>query len=726
MKRERQRLCRGVVVPALIALLPVAHAADEYGFEDGTAAPPADYTNHVEIGIGFTDDGDGKFGEYGSGLNGALQSDGPFGFGSLRWGASDPASAQYWRIDADTQQGRLLDAAWGVQGDFALGIRGDRVEKIEYGDARHPYPASGATLSLPAGFVPGTSIRDEAWYAGHNIASTREVLGVDGVKHLGEHWTLRLDFESQSKEGEDTLGGNQGFYGVVLLPETLDHRTDLATVRLDYADERLHSTFELHLSEFDNGARRLAYRNAQYAGSLPARPLGLAEFDTGPDNELLRLSTDGGYLLDGGTRLAWFVDWSRGEQDEQLLPLHIDPVYHPTVNPDSPVDSLDGEVERRSLRLSLAGRPFARFDYRLEIDYRDRESGHDPYALPMLSYTGTASGGYSSHVYERETRGFSLEGGYRFPNRARLRGGYEREAVDRGSEAFDPLGHLESYTDATDDDRYWLELKLPRFGALSLALRAEYLLTDPSLSDETLEFIAPGGGQRRATPFFLLERSRDVYALDLDYELGHATALYGSFEVVREDFDNETYGLHSRDARVADLGVSWSPASTLSVSAYLGREEYEIRQTGRQMGGTSVPYSEWLLVSDDDARSLGVNLEWEAIEGRLDLEAEFALLDTQSGYASSEIRNAGIALLTGPTPDVDDELLRLRLGGTWRLSERLDISGRYLWERRDARDWAWDTLLSPAAATTASSLGFAWARPDYDAQVLMMALRYRF
>jgi len=64
--------------------------------------------------------------------------------------------------------------------------------------------------------------------------------------------------------------------------------------------------------------------------------------------------------------------------------------------------------------------------------------------------------------------------------------------------------------------------------------------------------------------------------------------------------------------------------------------------------------------------------------------------------------------------------------GTYRWNERVELSGRYIWERRDAEDWGWDTLLTPAAATTASAIGFTYQRPDYDASAVIVALRYRF
>ncbi len=727
MDTTRKALCAALALASAALASGASRAQDEYGFEDESApAPRPAYDNYVEIGIGHTEDGNGKFGEYTSDVNDAFQDDGPFGVGGLRWSGRDADAARAWQVELGTGSARLLTASYEVQGDFAVGLYGDRLKRTEYGEAGLVYPGGGDTLLLPAGFVPGTSTRDSRFYDGEDIASTRETIGLDASKHVADNWTFSVNIENQDKDGEQILGGNQGFSGTAMLPAPVDYNTELMTARAEYATSCLQNALELHLSKFEGGDDSVVFQNAQYAGTA-AYPLGLAEIDLPPDNEFLRLGVDGGYSFDALTRLSWFADWSRGEQDENFQPLHIDPGFYPSIDPAFPQRSLDGEVERSSLKLALVGRPFARFDYRVQYDYRDRDTQHDAYPVLELSYQpDAAASGFSSRVYDKETQRFAVEGGYRFAGRLRLRGGYEYEAIDRDTDEFDPLGVLESFTDATTEDRYWAELKLPEIGALSTKLRAEYSTIDPDLSHQTEEFISPGGIGRRATPFFLLERTQDVYEIDLDYALGTSASVYFSWKSVRDDFDNDTYGLDSRDSDIGNLGFSWSPAEALSLSAYLSREEYDIRQTGRQMGATAVPYSEWRLVSEDDGDAYGVSLDWAVIADRFDIAADLAFVETDSTYVSSPLAQAGVALTTGATPDVNDELLRLNVVGTYRWNERVELSGRYIWERRDAEDWGWDTLLTPAAATTASAIGFTYQRPDYDASAVIVALRYRF
>jgi len=713
MNSKRTALCVAIATAAMAS--SGAFAQDEFGFEDESApvVKPV-HENHIEFGVGYTDDGNGKFGEYNSGVNSALQSDGPFAVGGLRLSSSDSDNATAWQFEAGMGNGRALDAFYKVQGDFTLGFYGDRLEKIEYHKARSPYQGGSNTLLLPAGFRPGTSTRDGAFYSEENIATTRQTFGFDAIKHLSDKWNLSFNAERQDKDGDDTMGGNQGFSGTALLPEPVDYKTDQLTARVEYSEKSWQNGLELYFSQFKNGNAGLVFDNAQFA------PIDLEQLALEPDNEFMRIGIDGGYSFDMRTRLSWFADWSRGKQDENFLPVVLDQNFAPRIDPVFIPSSLDGEVERSAFKLALVGRPLARFDYRLEYDYKNRENQHN--ALPVQLVSGaTASSGYSSHLFDKETQSFAAEGGYRFANRFRIRGGMELLSTDRDTTTVGA-----SFTDTTEEDRYWLELKLPSMGSLSAKVRAEYNTTDADLSDETQEFISPGGVDRRATPFFLLERSEDVYEINVDYAFADSVSLYGSFKVIRDDFDNENYGLHDRESEVANFGLSWSPSNVVAMSAYASFEQYELRQIGRQMGATPVPYSEWNLKTEDESDAFGVTLDWMVVEGRFAIKADLAYLESDSSYISSVRESAGIALLTGAMPDSDDQLLRLNIVGNYRFNEQVDVSARYIYESRSANDWAWDSLLTPGVATTASTIGFAYERPDYDSQALIMAVRYKF
>ena len=748
------------IVGAGLAMAGAAQAQDEYGFEDTSAAKPrVVYENFIELGGGYTDDGNGKFGEYTSGLTDAFQDEGGFPVGSLRLSGGDDATARAWEVSAGVGNGRALEASYGIQNDFGISLYGDRIEKTEYGEAGTVYGGASDTMLLPASYKFTTSFPipaappgsyDAANFSTQDIRHERQIFGLEGFKNIGDAWTVSLGFESQEKSGEDVFGGNQGFSGTALVPEELDTEHQQMRARIDYADRCLQHGIELYLSEFENGNDAIAFQNAIVPGSfVPGnasgtfRPLGIEQVASDPDNRYLRLGMDGGYSMGLMTRLSWFADWSRGEQDEDFLPVVLDTNYYPSVNPVFPYSNLDGEVERANVKLSLVGRPFSRFDYRVQYAYKDRDARHDPLPVNELSYNYNSSApGFTSKVYDKQTQTLGAEAGYRFAGRVKLRGGYEYEEADRDTDEleYDSVARLyspASFTDSTAEDRVWAELSIATIEALTIKLRGEYNVIEADLSEETGEVISPGGIPRRGTPVFLLDRDQEVYEIEANYALGAAASVYARYDVVRDDYDNDTFGLEKRDSEIWNVGFSWSPSDAVALSAYASRESYEFEQIGRQMNqGGPTPYIDWGLDTEDDVDAFGLGMDWAVVENRFSLSADVAYLESDSSYASQFLGStypAGTALpVFGDTPDSQDELLRFSLSGVYRWNERIDVSGRYIYETRDAEDWGWsDQVVGPAtpadpAQASARYLAFAWARPDYSSQLVVMSVRYKF
>ena len=255
------------IVGAGLATAGVARAQDEYGFEDESAAKPKPiYENYIEIGGGYTDDGNGKFGEYTTGVTDAFQEQGGFPVGSLRLSGGDESVARSWDISAGVGNGRSLEASYGVQGNFGVSLYGDRVEKTEYGEAGTVYGDASGTMLLPPDYAyfpvpapsapaipPPPSSYDPAFYSTEDIRSERQILGLEGFKNIGDRWSVSLGFENQDKSGDDVFGGNQGFSGTALVPEELDSEHQQVRARLDYADRCLQNGLELYLSNFENG-----------------------------------------------------------------------------------------------------------------------------------------------------------------------------------------------------------------------------------------------------------------------------------------------------------------------------------------------------------------------------------------------------------------------------------------------------------------------------------------
>ncbi len=647
------------IVGAGLAMAGTAQAQDEYGFEDASAAKPRlVYENFIELGGGYTDDGNGKFGEYTSGLTDAFQDEGGFPVGALRLTGGDNATARAWEVSAGVGNGRALEASYGVQNDFGISLYGDRIEKTEYGEAGTVYGGASDTMLLPPTYKFTTSFPipaappgsyDPANYSTEDIRHERQIFGLEGFKNIGDAWTVSLGFENQEKSGDDVFGGNQGFSGTALVPEELDTEHQQMRARIDYADRCLQHGIELYLSEFENGNDAIAYQNAIVPGSfVPGnasgtfRPLGIEQIASDPDNQYLRVGMDGGYSVGMMTRLSWFADWSRGEQDEDFLPVVLDTNYYPSVNPVFPFSNLDGEVERANVKLSLVGRPFSRFDYRVQYAYKDRDARHDPLPVNELSYTyNSTAPGFTSKVYDKQTQTLGAEAGYRFAGRVKLRGGYEyedsgprhrragvrlrRQALLAGLvHGFDlrrqAVGGTEHRDDRRADDQAARRIQRDRRG---------------SQRRDREMVVSPGGMPRRGTPIFLLDRDQEVYEIEVELRAGRAASVYARYDVVSDDYDNDTFGLEQARQRDLERRLQLEPVAT----PWRSPRTPAARATKSSRSATDEPGRPDALHrlgadTEDDVDAFGLSMDWAVVENRFDLSADVAYLESDSSYAS--------------------------------------------------------------------------------------------
>jgi hypothetical protein len=366
----------------------------------------------------------------------------------------------------------------------------------------------------------------------------------------------------------------------------------------------------------------------------------------------------------------------------------------------------------------------------MTLDYKDRDTKHDPLPVQSVSYRGSVSSEYiSTHVYDKESLEFKLEGGYRFANRMRLRGGWAYEEIDRDAQEVD-----ESYKDSTDENRFWAELKMPQMGALSVRLRGQYSQLDNDISHERDEHVHNEEGiAERALPFFLLARDQDRYSISADYMANSQLSFNASYEYIQDDFDNDAYGLEERESQVLNLAASFSPSEALAFTVYGSHEEYQLEQLSLYTQGSSAPPSaEWSLEQEDEADTLGFSAQWSAIPDKLDVVFDYSWMKADSAYASiagtldGAVRECSGApsysgFCTGSMPDVSNKLQRLNLKLDYHYNEQTDISARYVYEHRRMDDWSWGASRAYAAA-----LGFYWQDPSYDSHAVVVAVRYKF
>ena len=733
-------------VPATYTL-----AEDEFGFEDETSTSTGYFSNHVELGIGVTSDDNGKFGEFGD----ELDDQGAFGVGSLRLsgGAEDGSYNVYLEADKNPYSSNA-QLGYRRPGSFSIDLYGFDSQKIEMFNALTLYPNTGDSTSLP--LLSGFAVNDDSdnldFYGRRTLSVERKTYGVTVKKFLGPNWSTTIDFQRQDKDGAKTAAGSAGFAGTAIVISPVNYQHDEINFGIEYHNDRLTAGASYYLSEFDNNNSSLSYDypNFRSPGDLVGAENALA-----PSNEFERFEIDGSYRIGDRTLLSWLANWSSAEQDESFLPYSLYPnsVYwadddgNGTIFASLPAGNLDGEVKRFNGRITLTSRPTRNFNYKLEYAVRDREADHDPYLLDEVHYNGDITSlGAPSHIYDKDRDVWKAEGGYRLPNRSKLRFGWKREEIDRTRKEYEhenPALELETGTDETEEDSYWASYRFAPIGNLNLNLKAEHAERDGDISEERQEhlhiatFVDPDTGLDLATegentlPFFLADRDTDRFSIQADLPLGNKVVLSGGYTLTEEDYDNDFGfdGLLSRDMDTLNLELSINPGENLAIVLYGLRQTFEWEQDGTQTGGSGDVSDLWIAEGEDETWVYGLNLDWTCRSDTIRISADLSISETDSELTSKGTGDPTAfpdeAYIDG-LPNYGTDVLRLDINASWQYSKQTTFKLRYLFEDWDNQDFAWKDGILLEDEDGSGGIAYGWDTPDERTHAVVLSVRRNF
>ena len=437
-------------------------AEEDFGFEDDTTADVAPYLNNrVEVGLGYTSDDNGKLGEFSPDLS----EQGLFGVGALYFGGySDNHDRLYLEAEKSPYNSDV-SLGYRKEEDVAVELYGRDSQKIIHFNALTLYPDSGSStyLSIPDGltanleqgrrgpeWVPDYSALD--LYGRRTFKVERDSYGIGVTKYVNARWLIRADYDHQTKSGVKSQG-NHG--NDAILPIPVDYQHDEFTIGVEYKAESFSLGARYYLSDFSDHNEAVMFESFAYDGTNT--PVAVTEaLATEPDSLFSRFETDGSYFVGERTVLNWLANWSVAEQDEAII------------GASSPT-AFDGEVKRFNGRVTLRSRPTRTFDYKVEYALRDRDASHSPMDLNPLGYSSRDSSVFSKN---RET--IKLQGGYRLPNRSKLRFGWRNDAIERTRDTtLDWGGPYAHATGKTDEDLLWADYKFAPLGDLALSVKLE-------------------------------------------------------------------------------------------------------------------------------------------------------------------------------------------------------------------------------------------------------------
>jgi len=598
-------------------------------------------------------------------------------------------------------QSRRIIVKGGRQGSYELTASYEGIPHYFYQPGETPFHGAGAgSLTLPPGWTAGGSTGQMAALGASlrpvEIQRTRRIERVAArIPRPKSHWSYTVGYQHEMQKGLQVLGGSVVTTSS-LLPESIDYTTDQVNASANYAVKLWQLKLAYYGSFFHDSNRSVRWQNP-FTPFIPGA--GIARIGQAPSNNFNQLSVAGAWSLPGNTRLMSMVAYGRARQDEQFLPVTVNPTLQPGPLPRS---SLDGDVITRNYVLRLASTPVRKLE--LNADYTfDQHQDLTPQALfPQVLTDAYLASALMNYPYSFENRSTKVRAGYRFSRRVRLSIGgehrNEQQSFQRTSDTrtnsawvegrFDAAPHVNVYAKVLGSNRV-----APDYVPLSdLLLQENPLLRQYNLGDRHRK-----QGQLRIsyTP---------VSAVDVSIQWQQNMDHYQ---------DSPMLGLtNSRDTSYT-VSLGLQPASAMSLSAYYTEQRILNNQAGSQTFATP----DWYGDREDIVHTAGLDGEWRNVFPKWDI----------GGSVLYQLARGKIAVIQqgvpGRFPDIVERMQGVQLYTRRRLNARLALRLEYAMERYRSNDWQLDNV-TPSTIPNVLTLGLQ--SPNYTVNLVALSVEYVF
>ncbi len=657
-------------------------------FEDGVSGT-------VEAGGGYVSDSSAKFGEY----NGLGQEGGYFiGDLNARFRGKDAA---YWNVDAanlglDT---RSLNVEGGRQGRYKVLLDYQELPHFLSDSAQTPFLGSGgASLTLPPGFPANTTALMPL--AGTlrqvDLETTRKALGAGASWIPARAWQVDAKFRHETREGQRGISG--AFYvNAAQLIRPVDYVTDQLDASATYTGTRLQAKLAYYGSSFSNDVPALSWQNPFTAPGFPGAVAG--QLALPPDNQFHQISVTLGYQLSERTRATADLAIGRGTQDQQFLA----PTLNTTLAAPAPSrTSLDGQVDTVNANLEVNSAVTDRLRLKAAYVYNDRDN-----QTPQSTYSWVTTDMFvaaSPRVnlpYSFTQDKLQLRADYKAAQRVTTSAGYD----------FDSVARTFQEADTTRENTLWARLATRHWDAVDLTLKYAYSDRRYSSYQVVPEITPPENPLLRK--YNMANRTRNTGTVRATIAAADSVSIGLQFDASGDDYSNSAIGLTSGQELNVGGDLAWMVSDQTSLRFFANLQEIKSEQSGSQAYSTP----DWSGENKDTISLLGVGIKHVALQGKLEVGADFTVTETRGAISVVTVANEPAF------PDLTTSRDSLKLYANYRLKDNLSLRAGYWYERYDSANWALDGV---APDTIPNVLTLGQLSPQYRVHLIALSARYKF
>jgi MtrB/PioB family decaheme-associated outer membrane protein len=652
----------------------------------------------LDVGLGNVSDKSAKFGDY-TGLN---KKGGFFiGDGAARSRGEDGA---YWNLNASNLglDSRSLDAEGGQQGKYKLLLKYDELPHFISDSALTPFVGNGgASLTLPAGFVPGGTTGAMS-LAGTlqqvEIGTQRKRLGVGASWIPVSDWEYAVNFRHETKEGTKRTAGSF-FVNSTQLIEPVDYVTDQVDASAAYTGKKFQMKFAYYGSKFRNSDDSLTWQNPfgtpAFLATFPGAVAG--QLALPPDNQFHQVLASAGYQFSDRTRASADIAFGRMAQNDNFLA----PTLTPGLGQALPGSSLNGRAATLDVGLKLSSAVTDRLRLNAAYTHNGRDN-QTPQALYPVVSTDMFLGTPRTNLPYSFTQ-----------DRLKLSADYKTSARTKASVGLDYDAHKRTFqeVDTTREDTIWGKITNRALDKLDLTFKLAHGERRNSGYQVIAGITPPENPLLRK--YNMANRTRDKAGMRADISAAENVNVGLGVDWSKDAYSDSTIGLNSgSDFNLnGDVSVILSPQTSLHFFA--NHQEIESKQFGSQTFSTA----DWSGQNKDRIDLIGLGVKHAVTENKLDVGADYTVMRSKSEI----IVNTGVL---GPSfPNLSTSLNSLKLYATYRLKDNVSLQAGYWYERYDSKDWMLDGV---APGTIPNVLALKLQPPQYRVNVIRLSVRYKF
>lgn len=617
----------------------------------------------------------------------------------------------------------------------------------------------------------------QAAFQTQDVHSDRKNTSFTAGYNFSQQWGVKFDYNRLEQTGAKLMsvatdaaaaasgpnGSTWGVEKILMVMNPTNYTTDTFNLDLNWKGENGFLTAGYYGSFFNDNFNGLTFPNPYASKSATVPAMGtLGDFpintiSTAPSNDFHQLNLSGGYKFSADTKLAGGFSRGRNTQNENYpfamlqVTRGVDgALASPMGGGVPPVGSLDGLVVTTHADLKLSNQTTKDLALSAGLKYNERDNQTASNTYNFIDLGGKNRTAVNAPMSNKKTQA-EVAGDYRINQSNRVHLGYEYEKVERwcnnaaansaqSPSATVPAGYYAQNAGTcvqipeSKENKLVAGYKLKVGETVNFNAGYAYAKRDADVNNafyNPIQADAEGFENLGYRAFFDASRTENLVKAGVNWQANDKLSLGLNARYLDDQYNDSPLGVQGGRTWSANLDASYSYTDNGIVSAYWSvQNRQRDLLTGNGRFVVTAPTNLWSNQLYDDDNTVGLSIKQKGLMGgKLELvgDLNYSLgkthYSTQVPYASATC-GLTTSLTCGDTPDIKNETVMLRIGGTYQIDKASKVALGYLHQKLTSNDYYYNFYQTGYTGT--GNLPTNEQAPSYSVNLVSASYIYMF